>query len=58
VVMSDRLDWMHKPWWFGYSAELAPARDAFMRLSFAPGWWERLRALPAALGLFRNRRRL
>ncbi len=58
VVLSDRLDWMPKPWWFGYAADSMPARDAFIRFSFAPDWWERLRAAPAALGLLRNRRGL
>ena len=54
----DYLDWMHRPWWFGYHAESMGARDAFLRLAFAPSWLARLRAMPAALGLLRNRRRL
>jgi acyl-CoA reductase-like NAD-dependent aldehyde dehydrogenase len=55
-VGSDRLDWIPKPWWFGYHAESMPARDAFLRFAFAPGLLERLRAAPAALRLLFNRR--
>ena len=56
VVMSDWLDGMRKPWWFGYAAESLPARDAFLQLAFGPTWWSRLRAIPHALGLLFNRR--
>lgn len=55
-VGSDRLDLMRKPWWFGYHAASLADRDAFLRFAFAPGWWERLRAIPGALRLLRNRR--
>ncbi len=57
-VGEDWLDWMQKPWWFGYHEESMAARDAFLRFAFAPRWWDRLRALPRALGLLRNRRGL
>ena len=56
VVMSDRLDGMRKPWWFGYGAESLAARHAFLQLSFGPTWWSRLRAVPQALRLLFNRR--
>jgi acyl-CoA reductase-like NAD-dependent aldehyde dehydrogenase len=55
-VASDVFDWMRKPWWFGYHAESAGDRDAFVRFAFSPSWWDRLRAAPGALRLLRNRR--
>jgi len=55
-VGSDWLDWIPKPWWFGYHAESMSDRDAFLRFAFAPGLLERLRAAPAALRLMFNRR--
>ncbi len=55
-VGSDRLDLMRKPWWFGYAPASLADRDAFLRFAFAPGWWERLRAIPGTLRLLRNRR--
>lgn len=55
-VGSDRLDLIRKPWWFGYEAESLAERDAFLRFAFAPGWWERIKAIPGALRLMRNRR--
>ncbi|HWA56773.1 MAG TPA: aldehyde dehydrogenase family protein [Gemmatimonadales bacterium] len=57
-VGSDRLDWMHKPWWFGYHADSLGARDAFLRLAFAPSLLERVKAIPGALRLLFNRRRV
>ena len=39
----------------GLAHELAE-RDAFLRFAFAPGWWERIKAIPGALRLLRNRR--
>jgi len=57
-IGSDRLDWMPKPWWFGYHADSMAARDAFLRLAFAPSLLERLQALPAAVGLLFNKRRV
>ncbi len=57
-VGGDWLDWMHKPWWFGYHAESLGDRDDFLRLAFAPRWWDRIKALPGVLGLLRNRRRI
>jgi succinate-semialdehyde dehydrogenase/glutarate-semialdehyde dehydrogenase len=55
-VGSDRLDWMAKPWWFGYHADSLQARDAFLRFAFAPSLLERIRAIPGALRLLFNRR--
>lgn len=55
-VGSDLLDRMRKPWWFGYDEASLAARDAFVRFAFAPSLWERVRALPAAVSLFFNRR--
>jgi succinate-semialdehyde dehydrogenase/glutarate-semialdehyde dehydrogenase len=55
-VGSDWLDWMPKPWWFGYHAESYAARDAFVRFAFAPSLLERLKAAPGALRLLFNRR--
>lgn len=57
-IGSDRLDWMPKPWWFGYHADSMAARDAFLRLAFAPRLLDRLKALPAAIGLLFNKRRI
>ncbi|MEO8635315.1 MAG: aldehyde dehydrogenase family protein [Gemmatimonadales bacterium] len=56
VVVSDWLDGMRKPWWFGYAADSLPAREAFLQLSYGPTWWSRLRAIPGALRLLFNRR--
>ncbi len=55
-IQSDRLDWMPKPWWFGYHAESLDARDAFLRLSFSPSLIERIRAIPKAVSLLFNKR--
>ncbi len=55
-VGSDRLDWMAKPWWFGYHADSLAARDAFLRFAFAPSLLARVRAIPGALKLLFNRR--
>lgn len=51
-------DWLtiRKPWWFGYTAESLADRDAFLRFAFAPSWWERVKAAPAAVRLLFNRR--
>ncbi len=57
-VGGDRLDWMRKPWWFGYHPESYAHRDAFVRLAFGPRLRERLRALPGALRLLWNPRRI
>lgn len=58
VVMSDWLDGIRKPWWFGYAADSLPARDAFLQLVFGPTWWSRLRAIPGAMRLLFNRRKV
>lgn len=55
-VGSDRLDWMPKPWWFGYHADSLASRDAFLRLAFAPSLIERIRAIPKAISLLFNKR--
>jgi succinate-semialdehyde dehydrogenase/glutarate-semialdehyde dehydrogenase len=57
-VGSDWLDWIRKPWWFGYHEGSYPNRDAFLRLAFAPSILERMRAAPRALGMLFNRRPL
>jgi hypothetical protein len=49
---------MRKPWWFGYHPESYAHRDAFVRLAFGPRFGERLRALPGALRLLWNPRRI
>lgn len=55
-VGSDLLDWIRKPWWFGYHEASYGHRDAFLRFAFAPSLWQRLRAAPRALALLFNRR--
>jgi Aldehyde dehydrogenase family len=55
-VGSDLLDWIRKPWWFGYHEGSQANRDAFLRFAFGPSWWVRLAAAPKALGLLFNRR--
>jgi succinate-semialdehyde dehydrogenase/glutarate-semialdehyde dehydrogenase len=55
-VGSDLLDWIRKPWWFGYHEGSYRNRDAFLRFAFAPSLLDRLRAAPRALGLLFNRR--
>ncbi len=57
-VGADRLDRRHLPWWFGYHPESYAHRDAFVRFAFAPRLRDRLRALPEALRLLRNPRRI
>lgn len=55
-VGTDLLDWIRKPWWFGYHEASYGNRDAFLRFAFSPSLLERLRAAPRALGMFFNRR--
>ena len=55
-VGSDLLDWIRKPWWFGYSKDSMGDRDAFLRFAFAPWIWQRIKAAPRALRLLLNRR--
>ena len=55
-VGTDLLDWIRKPWWFGYHEASYDNRDAFLRFAFAPSLLERLRAAPKALKMFFNRR--
>lgn len=53
----DGLPRMRKPWWFGYSAELATAADRFLEFLYAPDWTRRVRQARGALGtLFRKNR--
>jgi len=56
AVVSDRLDWMRKPWWFGYHPASHADRDAFLRFAFGASLWTRIRAIPGALRLLVNRR--
>jgi succinate-semialdehyde dehydrogenase/glutarate-semialdehyde dehydrogenase len=55
-VGSDLLDWIRKPWWFGYHEASYGNRDAFLRFAFAPAILDRLRAAPRALKMLFNRR--
>src|ERR1700678_4720940 len=41
----DRLPRIAKSWWFGYTAELATAANAFVESLFAPSWRRRLSAI-------------
>jgi succinate-semialdehyde dehydrogenase/glutarate-semialdehyde dehydrogenase len=53
----DGLPRMPKPWWFGYSAELAVAAERFLEFMYAPDWKQRVRQSRGALGaLFRKNR--
>jgi succinate-semialdehyde dehydrogenase/glutarate-semialdehyde dehydrogenase len=53
----DGLPRMPKPWWFGYSAELAVAAERFLEFLYAPDWKQRVRQSRGALGaLFRKNR--
>lgn len=53
----DGLPRVRKPWWFGYSAELAAAADRFLEFLYAPDWRRRVRQARGALGtLFRKNR--
>ncbi len=55
-VGTDLLDWVRKPWWFGYDEASYELRDAFLRFAFAPSFWARCQAAPKALRLLFNRR--
>ena len=55
-VGTDLLDWIRKPWWFGYHEESAGDRDAVMQVLYSPSLWTRIRAVPRALRLLVNRR--
>jgi len=55
-VGSDLLDRIRKPWWFGYHEDSLAALDGFLRLAFSPRWWQRVKALPRALGMLVHRR--
>lgn len=51
----EGLPRMHRPWWFGYSAELAAAADRFLEFLYAPALADRLgRARGALRILFRG----
>jgi acyl-CoA reductase-like NAD-dependent aldehyde dehydrogenase len=41
----DRLPRIAKSWWFGYTAELAAAANAFVETLFAPSWRRRFAAM-------------
>ena len=49
----DRLPRLAKPWWFGYSEQLAVAADRFLELLFARSWRLRWSALKARNGVRR-----
>jgi acyl-CoA reductase-like NAD-dependent aldehyde dehydrogenase len=46
----DRLPHLAKPWWFGYTADLAAAADGFVRTLFAPSWRKKLGAMAGKRG--------
>lgn len=53
----DGLPRMPKPWWFGYSAELATAAERFLEFLYAPDWKQRIGQARGALrALFRGNR--
>lgn len=57
-VGTDLLDWIRKPWWFGYHAGSGAERDAVIRFLYSPSPWDRIRAIPGALRILVNRRAL
>jgi succinate-semialdehyde dehydrogenase/glutarate-semialdehyde dehydrogenase len=57
-VGTDLLDWIRKPWWFGYHAGSGAERDAVIRFLYSPSTWDRIRAIPHALRILVNRRPL
>jgi succinate-semialdehyde dehydrogenase/glutarate-semialdehyde dehydrogenase len=56
----DRLPRFAKPWWYGYSEDLAAAAGSLVEALFAPSWKRRLRAMLGKRGtqglMFRRRR--
>ena len=46
----DRLPYVAKAWWFGYTSELAFAADLFVDLLFARSWRRRFSALTSRRG--------
>lgn len=53
----EGLPRLPKPWWFGYSAELATAADRFLEFLYAPDWKRKVQQARGALGaLFRKNR--
>src|SRR5271170_3828997 len=56
----DRLPRIAKSWWFGYTAELAAAANAFVETLFAPSWRRRVAAMTKKRGargvIFRRNR--
>ncbi len=53
----DGLPGMPKPWWFGYSVELATAAERFLEFLYAPDWKQRWGQTRGALrALFRSNR--
>jgi acyl-CoA reductase-like NAD-dependent aldehyde dehydrogenase len=46
----DRLPRVAKSWWFGYTAELAAAANAFVETLFAPSWRRRIAAMTKKRG--------
>ncbi len=54
----DRLTWLHKPWWFGYTRESLAGRDAFLRFKFGGTLLERLGGIAGTVRLLFNRRKI
>src|SRR5208282_2291009 len=46
----DRMPRTPKPWWFGYSEQLAASADRFVDFLFAPRWHRRIAALGGSRG--------
>ena len=51
AIVADRFASWRQAWWFGYSRTHAKGIDAFVRLAHSPGWWDRVRSIPAFLRL-------
>jgi acyl-CoA reductase-like NAD-dependent aldehyde dehydrogenase len=49
----DRLPRMAKPWWFGYTEQLAVAANSIIEALFAPTWKRRFAAMAKQSGLRR-----
>lgn len=54
----EGLPRMPKPWWFGYSAELARAAERFLEFLYAPDWKQRVRQSRGALGTLLRKNRI
>jgi acyl-CoA reductase-like NAD-dependent aldehyde dehydrogenase len=55
TIVDDVVPWAGQPWWFPYPGDRANAFDQYLRLSHAPGLFDRLRGLWPAIRLFLGR---